>query len=84
MFARHLVVMCVIGTIIDSLVLSVMEEHGTLVRIVLFRQDSNLLRSTIWKISGLLVVFRIFTSASATSLSVSHHWLGILQWLVEM
>ena len=56
MFARRLVVMCILGTKIDSLVLSVMEEHGSIVQ---SRPSSNLLRITIWITSGFLAVFRI-------------------------
>ena len=76
MFARHLEVMCIFGIKIGSLVVSVMEEHRCVVQ---SRPSSNMLRSTFWITSGLLVVFRIFAHILATSLSVAHHWLGLLQ-----
>ena len=59
-FPFHLEVTCVPCIKIDSSLHSVTEEHG---RIVQRRPNSNLLHSTIWITSGLLVVFFFFKSS---------------------
>ena len=58
MFPRHLEIMCILGIKIDSLVLSVMEEHRSIVQ---SRPRSILLRSTIWITSGSFFFFFEFS-----------------------
>ena len=65
---------------IDSSLQSVTEEHR---RIVQLRRNSNLLRSTIWITSDLLVVFKVFARNLAIGFLVALHRLGLQQGDVE-
>ena len=79
-FPFHLDVTCILGIKIDSSLHSVTEEHRTIVQL---RPISNLLRSTIWITSGLLVVFEIIVRNFALGFPVALHWLVLLQEEVE-
>ena len=80
MFARHLEVMCILGIKIDSLVLSVMEEHKKYCPIsTKFKPASEHNLDNFWSSGSFFFFFRIFAHILATSFSVAHHWLGLLQ-----
>ena len=61
---------------IGSSVLSVVEEHRRSVQLL---PKSNLLRSTIWIVSGLLAVFQNFARDLARGFTVARHWMVLLQ-----
>ena len=66
----------ILGIKIHLLFLLVMEEHR---RIVQLRLISKLLRSIVWKTSGLLIISQIVARILATSFSVALHWLAFLR-----
>ena len=68
--------MRILGIKIDSSVYPEMEEHR---RIVQLLPNSNLLRSIIWIVFGLLVVFQIFAHNLARGFPVARHCMVLLQ-----
>ena len=66
----------ILGIKIDFLFLSVTEEHR---RMIQFRLISNLLRSTVWVISGLLIISQIVTRILAMGFLVALHWHAFLR-----
>ena len=75
-FFSSLEVMRILGIKIDSSVKPEVEEHRRIVQLLL---NSNLFRSTICIISGLLIVFQIFARYLARGFPVARHWVALLQ-----